>query len=68
MYTIPKEGFSPSASYKLSKSQNIVKSSDSYCPHPVPALTDFPILESFYASTLERMPGLKRLNSLFTNI
>ena len=68
LYTIPKEGFSPSASYKLSKSQNIVKSSDSYCPHPVPALTDFPILESFYASTLERMPGLKRLNSLFTNI
>lgn len=65
LYDIPKEGFSPSASYKQSQSHNNKSSMASYCHTGLPSIKRFPLFETFYASTLERMPGLQRLNSLF---
>lgn len=62
---IPKEGFSPSASYKQRQSYYYKPSTASYSTIGLPSLTSFPLFESLYGTTLEQMPGLQRLNSLF---
>ena len=65
LYDIPKEGFSPSSSYKQSQFHDIQASTAGYCLTDLPCFARFPIFEAFYSSTLDRMPGLQRLNSLF---
>ena len=65
LYAIPKEGFSPSASYKQSRIHSNKSSTASCRVTGLPNFTSFPLFDNFYPITLQYMPGLQRLNSLF---
>ena len=64
LYAIPKEGFSPSASYKQSRIHSNKSSTASCRVTGLPNFTSFPLFDNFYPITLQYMPGLQ-LNSLF---
>ena len=66
LLSIPKEGFSPSSSYKQSQLSCNLTSMLEHSDASIPSLSRLPLLEFVYFSSLLRMPGLQRLNSLFT--